>query len=157
MPDLLDYASALVKRPDWQFELVSGLTIPAGDGEAAMVCFFSVFTHLLHEESYSYLREASRVLRPGGKVVFSFLEFSVDEHWNVFADNVDSIGLPHHLNQFMSRDGIEAWARHLELTLEQVYPGDIPYIPLQQPIVLENGQRYETLGTFGQSVAILTR
>lgn len=155
VPDLLDYARDLVERPDWRFELVSGLTIPAGDDEADMVCFFSVFTHLLHEESYSYLAEARRVLRPGGKIVFSFMEFCVDEHWGVFESNLASIGAAHPLNQFMSRDGIEAWAAHLDLTIEHIYRGDIPYIPLKQPIEMETGQRFEELGTFGQSVAVL--
>ena len=46
-----------------------GAPIPAPDGEADMVCFFSVLTHLLHEESYVYLQDARRVLKPTGKLV----------------------------------------------------------------------------------------
>ncbi len=47
----VDYARELCGRPEWRFEIASGLTIPESDGEVDIVCFFSVFTHLLHEES----------------------------------------------------------------------------------------------------------
>ena len=36
-----------------------------------MVCAFSVFTHIEHEDSYLYLEEALRIVRPGGRFVFS--------------------------------------------------------------------------------------
>src|SRR5439155_15208886 len=62
VPDLVDYARDLVGRPDWRFEVASGLEIPERDGRADIVCFFSVFTHLLHEQSYAYLKESRRVL-----------------------------------------------------------------------------------------------
>src|SRR4051812_16307401 len=41
-----------VGLPHWRFEPASGLTIPERDGSADLVCFFSVATHLLHEQSY---------------------------------------------------------------------------------------------------------
>jgi len=88
VPDLLSYARNLVQRPDWRFEIAKGLTIPEQDQQADMVCFFSVFTHLLHEESYVYLREARRVLRPGGKIVLSFLDFRMEGHWSIFERNI---------------------------------------------------------------------
>ncbi len=50
MPELIKYARRLVPRPDWRFETVNSLTIPEKDGQADIVCFFSVFTHLLHEQ-----------------------------------------------------------------------------------------------------------
>lgn len=67
VPDLVDYAIKIVDRPDWRFEVVDGLVIPERDEAADFVCFFSVFTHLLHEQSYLYLQEAKRVLKPGGQ------------------------------------------------------------------------------------------
>jgi hypothetical protein len=36
-----------------------------------MIRAFSVFTHIEHEDSYLYLKEALRVVRPGGRFVFS--------------------------------------------------------------------------------------
>lgn len=155
VPELLDYARQLVNRPDWRFELVEGLTIPSGDSSADVVCFFSVFTHLTHEESYRYLEEAKRVLRAGGRIVFSFLEFAISSHWAVFEGNLTTMGSDVPLNQFMSRDGIEAWAHHLDLTIINIFDGDVPSIPLVQPVTLEGGEKYEQLGALGQSIAIL--
>lgn len=36
-----------------------------------MICALSVFTHMEHEDSYLYLKEALRIVRPGGRFVFS--------------------------------------------------------------------------------------
>jgi ubiquinone/menaquinone biosynthesis C-methylase UbiE len=154
VPDLLTYASGLVGRPDWRFEVADGFTIPAADQSADIVCFFSVFTHLLHEESYAYLLEARRVLKPTGRIVFSFLEFALPSHWVVFESNLAAIGSPQHLNQFMSRDGIHAWAEHLGMRVE-VWSGNEPHIPLRQPVTLEGGEHYESVGALGQSVAVM--
>jgi hypothetical protein len=94
------------------------------------------------------------VLRPTGRIVFSFLEFALASHWAVFESNVAAIGSPQHLNQFMSRDGIHAWAEHLGMQVE-IWSGNEPHIPLRQPVTLEGGQRYESVGALGQSVAVM--
>ncbi|WP_411286336.1 class I SAM-dependent methyltransferase [Phenylobacterium sp.] len=65
VPALLDHARSIVERPDWRFERVEHIGIPEEDGRADMVVFFSVLTHLLHEQGYWYLEEARRVLKPG--------------------------------------------------------------------------------------------
>lgn len=100
-------------RPGWRFELVKDIVIPEQNERADMVSFFSVFTHLLHEDSYRYLLEANRVLRDGGRVVFTFLEFT-EQNWPLFANmakrRTKTRFKPH--NQFISRDGIEVWAEH---------------------------------------------
>jgi len=75
-----------------------------------MVCFFSVFTHLLHEQSYVYLQEAKRVLKPGGKIIFSFIEFSCEHHWQCFEAAITEIGLNLPLYVFIERNAITAWA-----------------------------------------------
>ena len=155
--DLLDYASRLVNRPDWHFAPAPGLTIPSPDSAADIVCFFSVFTHLLHEQSYSYLRDAVRALKPDGKIVFSFLEFHIPSHWTVFEHNLTNIGTNCHLNQFMSRDGIQAWASHLGLKVLALHDGDKPHIPLRSPITMADGRVVRDLGNFGQSVCVLSR
>ncbi len=115
VPELLDNARAICAKPEWRFELVNNIVIPEQDGPADMVCFFSLFTHLLHEDSFRYLREARRVLRPQGRAVFSFLEFSAPDHWKIF-DNMIQIRdqhqeVPH--TQFIDREGIRLWAEHV--------------------------------------------
>ena len=87
-----------------------------------MVCAFSVFTHLLHEQSFVYMEDCRRVLRGGGKLVFSFLEFRVPSHWDVMEANVSALGTGTGvLNQFMSVDGIEAWAKHLNFDVLDIF------------------------------------
>ncbi len=157
VPDLLTYARNLAQRKDWRFELIDKIAIPERDGVAEMVCFFSVFTHLLHEQSYVYLREAHRVTKPGGKIVFSFLEFQIPSHWSVFDGNIANVNVVTHLNMFMSRDGISAWAAHLGLTVEGIYDGDKPHIPLAQPLTLDDGRVMEGMGNLGQSVCVLVK
>ena len=158
VPELIDYARRLVPRPDWRFKIASGLTIPEQDEKADMVCFFSVFTHLLHDESFIYLREAKRVLRPGGKIVLSFLDFRIDTHWAFFENNLKSIGLGSQpMNVFISADMLREWARHLELEVEVIKDGDEPYIPISEPITFENGTVLKDRAPFGQSLCVMVR
>lgn len=124
VPELVAYARSIVPDPDWRFEVAKGLVIPEKDGRADMVCFFSVFTHLLHEQSYLYLLEAKRVLKPDGKIVFSFLDFSIPEHWPVFEFNVKDVGVNSHpLNMFISKDAIMVWAERLDLNVLHLHDG----------------------------------
>jgi len=157
VPDLVDYARNLVARPDWRFQVADGLCIPEQDDQADIVCFFSVFTHLLHEQSYVYLQEARRVLKPGGKIVFSFLDFAIPCHWAVFESNIKDIGGECHLNMFISREGIRAWTEHLNLEIEAFHDGDKPHIPLLQPVTRDNGIVIEGQGNLGQSVCVLVK
>lgn len=159
IPQLLDYARKLVARPDWRFEMAQGLTIPEADAQADMVCFFSVLTHLLHEESFVYLREAKRVLKPGGKILLSFLDFRIASHWDIFeSDNLKGIGVNSQpLNVFISMDMLREWARHLELEVEVIKDGDEPYVPLPAPITFEDGRVCDTLAPFGQSLCVLRK
>ncbi len=157
VPDLLDYAREIVGRPDWRFEVAPGLQIPERDNAADVVCFYSVFTHLLHEQSYVYLQEACRVLKPGGRIVFSFLEFAISSHWTVFAGTVADIGGQHPLNVFIGRDAIRAWAEHLPVEIVAIHDGDKPHVPLRQPVTLDNGTVVSELGNLGQSVCVLRK
>lgn len=158
VPELLEHARRTVNRPSWKFIEAEGLTIPAKDGEADMVCFFSVFTHLLHEQSYSYLLEAKRVLKPGGKTVFSFLDFTMEDHWPIFETNVKNAdGNVHPLNIFISKDAISVWAKHLELEIEAVADSNERFIPLSRKLHFDGGGSMEDLGFFGQSLAVLTK
>jgi SAM-dependent methyltransferase len=159
VPDLLAHARSVTQRPAWRFEEVSGLSIPESDHEADMVCFFSVFTHLLHEQTYLYLREAKRTLRPGGRVVFSFLEFDVPLHWQVFMDTVyrESIRAAEQgvLNMFINRGDIPRWAESLGMTIVDIRGGDEEFIPLPEPVTMEDRRMISGLSALGQSVCVL--
>jgi ubiquinone/menaquinone biosynthesis C-methylase UbiE len=66
VPRLLEAARTAAGRNDWEFRLVEGIRIPCPDNVADFVTFFSVLTHITHEESFQYLQEASRCLKLGG-------------------------------------------------------------------------------------------
>jgi SAM-dependent methyltransferase len=155
VPRMVGYARELCRRPDWEFRTVTGTELPCPDGRADFITFFSVFTHLLHEESYRYLVQARQCLKPGGKIVISYLEFRMGLHWAIFEAMVNDRRLDRPLNQFLDRDGLHAWAAHAGLKVKQMYDGDSLFIPIPEEIVMDNGTRMGNLATFGQSVAIL--
>jgi ubiquinone/menaquinone biosynthesis C-methylase UbiE len=137
---LLDYART--KTPHgYQFILHRDLSIPAEDDSADFLAAFSVFTHLLHAETYIYLEEARRVLKPAGRIVFSFLEFAEPDHWSVFEGTVASLrstaGAP--INSHIERPVIEVWCHHLNLVLERfIGANEAPWggSPLGQAIAI---------------------
>ncbi len=155
--DLLQYARKLVKRPDWKFVKSTNLTLPASDSSKDLACAFSVFTHLLHEETYVYLKEARRVLKPGGKLVFSFLDFTVPAHWTVFETNLANIHQRSVLNQFMDANSIQIWCQHLEFELVALHPGNEPYTILPEPVIMEDGSVLTGKASMGQSVCVLAK
>lgn len=158
VPGLVTYARRIVPRADWRFEVAEGLKIPEADRKADMVCFFSVLTHLLHEESFVYLREAKRVLKPGGKIVLSFLDFRVPGHWDSFEANLQDIGVgAQPMNVFISADMLREWAKRLDLEIETIHDGDDPYLPLSTPITFENGKIATGHVAIGQSVCVMVR
>jgi ubiquinone/menaquinone biosynthesis C-methylase UbiE len=130
---LLDYAASQ-SPPGYRFLLHQQLNIHAPDATVDMVVAFSVFTHLLHEETFAYLEDARRVLRPAGQVIFSFLEFAQPDHWTVFRDMLhhQRNGTRTHLNMFLERPAIEAFAQALGLRVEVFMFGP----PLGQSIAL---------------------
>lgn len=158
VPALLDYARRKVGRPDFRFERAEGLWLPVADGEADFVVFFSVFTHLLHEESYVYLMEAHRALRPGGRAIFSFLEFSVPEAWTVFDANIAWVRnrtMAGHLNVFMHRQDLRLWAERLGFNTAGLHFGDTRFIEVDAEAA--TGAVPAGAYALGQSVCVLRK
>lgn len=157
VPRLLEYAKTLCDRPDWQFHSTNGTSIPCASGSAHFACFFSVFTHLTHEDTYRYIMEAHRVLVPGGLLVMSFLEFRVPSHWVQFKASVFNLRPDNHLNQFLSRDAIDAWAHHAGFEVVSIHDGDSNYISLESDVVFDDGRVISGAGSLGQSLAVLRK
>jgi SAM-dependent methyltransferase len=157
VPELVDQARRITGRPDWRFEVTNGIEIPCADAVADYVCFFSVFTHLSHEDCFRYLREAKRVLKPGGRIVFSFLEFHIFSHWPVFEASVDNSQPFDHHNQFIERTAIDAWRFRLGLNLDLIADGDKPHIPIDQELTWHDGRVVRDYGALGQSVAVVSK
>ena len=131
VPDLVAHARKVAARPDWRFEVIDHIDVPEADGEADMVCFFSVLTHLLHEQSYWYLEAARRVLKPGGRMVLSFLEFSDPGHLHIFFSTVAQAKARARepLNVFIERSVFPVWAEHLGLEVVEIRNGGDLIVP----------------------------
>lgn len=122
VPELLAYAEQKAARPDWTFTLVEGLTIPEADQRADMIAMFSVLTHLSVAEGRRYVADAARVLKPGGRLIASYLDPSLDPHRRASGGWLEQI-----VNRLrggavkgmtLRRDQIEQWARELALRAE---------------------------------------
>ncbi len=131
VPQLVDYAQRKTGREDFRFLVEKENRVPVEAGHADLVVFFSVFTHLLHEESYAYLEAARDALRPGGRVIFSFLEFAVPVNWPIFQNCVAwarSQALAGHLNIFLHRADLRIWAERLGFNVVEMLYGDQPIV-----------------------------
>ncbi|WP_447938798.1 class I SAM-dependent methyltransferase [Pseudoxanthomonas mexicana] len=157
VPELFQYAQKKCGREDWRFYAAPGTTIPEPDASADFITFFSVFTHLEFEDTFRYLVDAARVLKPGGSIVFSFLEFRMPSHWNIFEASLKDERPDKVLNQFMDRDAIHAWARHAGLHVEALLDGESLYIPLDRTVRWDDGREMSEWGSLGQSVCVLKR
>jgi len=156
--DLLSYAQESCRRPDFRFLRVDSVTIPEEDDAADMVAFFSVGTHLLHEEFFVYLDDARRVLKRGGRIVFSFLDFQSGTSREVFKEMVRKVrtGLaPPHLDMFIGRDDIAVWADLLGMDLVETTPGDV-VLSASERVRAVLGREPPAL-VLGQSIAVLAK
>ena len=159
-PELLEHSQQFLKHKQWTLKLVDGCHIPADDSCCDMVCMFSVITHLLHQESYLYFKEASRVLRRGGKLVVSFLEFRHPSLWPYFEISVEVVLSGQRLDTFIDREGIKQWGEHSGLEVIKILDGEKPHIKIDREITFEDGTKIShmaRLGPVGQSVAILRK
>jgi hypothetical protein len=77
-------------------------------------------------------------------------------HWTVFENTVANMG-PDHLNVFIGRDAIAAWAAHLELDIVAIVDGDKPQTPLREPLTMENGTVLTDSASLGQSLCVLRK
>ena len=84
------------------------------------------------------------MLKPGGKIVFSFLEFTQPAHWAVFAATLhnERNGIESPLNVFIERSAITVWAEHLGMQVEKFLGGS---------------EAISEAGALGQSVCVLSR
>lgn len=106
--------------PGYDAKINHETTILAGDNSLDMVFHWSVFTHLFLEECYNYMEDTYRALKPGGKLVFSFLELESPSHVEqVFRHRASSFRSGSHLDvldTFLHRGQIESMARMIGFT-----------------------------------------
>lgn len=88
--------------------------IVAPDASIDIVFHWSVFTHLYPAESFLYILDSFRALKPGGKLVFSFLEMEDPAHDRVWQNNLNHLrrgDAAQQLDTFLHRDWITRFAR----------------------------------------------
>lgn len=122
---------------------------PQADNSVDMVCAFSVFTHMEHEDTYLYLKEAHRIVRPGGRLIFSCLPLPLDNARKAFLREAED-GFKLRWQRVRSiATSIDMMTEIIKMagwTLLHWYPGDEPIPALREgpgPSV------------FGQSVGVL--
>lgn len=159
VPAVLKYAAEICARSDWRFVAVKEIAIPEEECRADVVVFYSVMTHLLHEDSYRYLCEARRVLKPGGRVVFSFLDFEAPKSWQFFELMVKkrASGVLKQHDQFIGRDVIAAWARHAGLDVVKIIRADEPVANLPDPVTTDDGTILQGPVSMHQSLCVLEK
>ena len=112
VPELLEELAA--KCPGYDTRLHYLRTIVAADDTLDLVFGWSVFTHLYPAESYLYMVDSWRALKPGGKLVFSFLEQEEPEHSVVWDRNLAQLRkgeAAEQLDTFLHRDWIRKFAK----------------------------------------------
>jgi len=130
--------------PGYSAKVNTALTILAPDDSLDMLFHWSVFTHLYPEECYVYLLDIFRALKPGGKLIFSFLELEEVFHQPIFDGNVRHVQLDIqqiHLNQFLHRDWLRFFATRIGFA----------------PPVFTDGLDDSNHACFGQTLALMEK
>jgi SAM-dependent methyltransferase len=105
------------KCPGFEAHVHRRPSIVAEDSSLDIVFHWSVFTHIALEDCFLYLEDSLRALKPGGKLVFSFLELTEPQHFSsVFESRLKrrrmgkSLRL---LDTFLHRDWIKLMAEKI--------------------------------------------
>ncbi len=126
-----------------------GEVLPADDRSADMICAFSVFTHIEHEDAFRYLEDGLRVVKPGGKFIFSCLPMKHQVVYDIFRASAE-LDLRHRWsaprNVTTSEDLMDAIATLAGWTVVRWYAGNANNIRLPDS---------DELGALGQSVCVL--
>lgn len=112
---------------------------------------------LLDEDIYRYIEEAKRLLKPGGKLVFSYLDFTVATHGTMFELTLTGRSPAPVLNKFISKDAIHAWAHRFGLRVEQLHDGPTKWSDLIEPITTIDGRQVSGRSYFGPSVEVVSK
>ncbi|MDB6168084.1 MAG: methyltransferase domain protein [Verrucomicrobia bacterium] len=155
MESAISYARDLCRMPDWHFAVSDGIRVDVPDSSADMVCFFSVFTHIAHEHTFLCLQETSRILKPGGLVIFTFLEFAIPSHWEAFAEAIRNFGKETEPVVFLDRSAVTQFGNYLDFEILGLVNGDIPTFPIDEELSLGPTVMMKDKGLLGQSIAIL--
>ena len=116
------------KCPGYEAHVHREPSIVAEDSSVDMLFHWSVFTHIPIEECFLYLEDSFRALKPGGKLVFSFLELTDPGHYQrIFENRLGRLRRKRKLkllDTFLHRDWIRFWADKLDFEAVEFTDGD---------------------------------
>lgn len=157
---LINHARATCGREDFRFELVDRLRIPEADEAADIIAFFSVGTHLLAEQFFVYLEEAQRVLKPGGRIVLSFLDLRTPIGHKVFQQMIIEAregNPPAPLNVFLAPSMLRLWAKMLGMTCIEIVNGGTGRVPVSSRVARIVESKLKNEIDLGQSIAVFKK
>ena len=112
-----EFVSELKRKcPGFEAHVHRRPTIVANSRSLDMIFHWSVFTHIQIEDCFLYLEDSFRALKPGGKLIFSFLELTDPQHFSIFESRLDRLRRKRKLallDTFLHRDWIRLWADKL--------------------------------------------
>lgn len=157
VPELLQVAARECGREDWKFETVQDFYIPADTGGADVVVCFSILTNIYPEESFLILREASRVLHAGGRLLVSYFDIEVPSHREIFLDLVEHQKSRFDPLVFLNRQLLEFMAAENDFSnLTFIRPGEIHLTPKAGSRLLD-GREITTDPAFSQMICVMNR
>lgn len=80
-------------------ELPECTLAPIQDGCVDVVYCTVVFMHLDEWDRYEYVKEAFRVLKPGGRAYFDNFSLATEEGWNIFEAHYEMKARPSHISK----------------------------------------------------------
>lgn len=124
-PRMLAFAAERLREfPNVEFVELSGNDLrPIADNSIDLVYCTVVFMHLESWDRYAYVKEAFRVLRPGGKLYVDNVDLCSDGGWAIFEthrrfpidqrpDHITVCSTPQELQEYLKRAGFEAIESH---------------------------------------------
>ncbi len=152
---LLDYSRSTY--PQFRFITVSDFAVPEADNWADLICAFSLFTHLLHEQTFLYIKDSYRAQKPGGKLVLSFLEYTNAGHRQLFLSAVGSAKTDRALIVFNDRDSLNFFGRECGYSNVEFFDGTASLADFGSGKTLPNGEVLTGLKALGQSLCVMTK
>jgi SAM-dependent methyltransferase len=116
--DIVDGFIAELRRkcPAFEAHVHRKPTILAEDSSLDILFHWSVFTHISPEECFLYLEDSFRALKPGGKLIFSFLEMADPHYSRIFENRLKRLRNERRLpllDTFLHPDWIRLWAEKI--------------------------------------------
>jgi SAM-dependent methyltransferase len=159
IPEILEEARATAAGDArFRFAIAAQCRIPAADESVDLVVGFSVITHLMDEEVFEYLQDASRVLRSGALAIFSFLDLDLPPHQATFFDYVREHRHGHgDILKFTTKDVLTLFAMRAGFNGVAFVDGSTQREHSRAGSSLLDADALPATYQFGQSLCVLTK